>query len=193
MFIVYELATGRVRWTCSISPDLTFDPALGSLQVADDAFVQSDGSLRNAGGYIVVNGALADRVATLGESRAAQTNAAVAHYNALIAAGFTYGGALFQIDSAAQANIAAMGVMALGSITDPAGSPWPAGFYWIAADNSHLPMDAAQMYAFGRAAGAYVSACVLRLRAIKDAIASAPDQAALDAIDVTAGYPPAGV
>jgi hypothetical protein len=47
------------------------------------------------------------------------------------------------------------------------------------------------MYAFGRAAGAYVSACVLRLRAIKDAIAAAADQAALDAIDVTAGYPQA--
>ncbi len=47
------------------------------------------------------------------------------------------------------------------------------------------------MYAFGRAGAAYVSACVLRLRAIKDAIAAAPDQATLDAIDVTAGYPAA--
>jgi phage terminase large subunit-like protein len=64
-------------------------------------------------------------------------------------------------------------------------------FAWIAADNSHVAMDAAQMYAFGRAAGAYVSTCVLRLRAIKDAIAAAADQAALDAIDVTAGYPQA--
>ena len=114
------------------------------------------------------------------------------YFGGLMRAGFTYAGTLYQIDTAAQANLAAMGIMALGSITDPAGSPWPAGFYWIAADNSHVPMDAAAMYAFGRAVAAYVSACVLRLRAIKDAIASAPDQAALDAIDVTAGYPQAG-
>jgi hypothetical protein len=127
----------------------------------------------------------------LPDNRLAKRNAAADHFAALMAAGFTYSGALFQIDSPAQAQIAAMGVMALGSITDPAGSPWPAGFYWIAADNSHVAMDAAQMYAFGRAAGAYVSTCVLRLRAIKDAIAAAADQAALDAIDVTAGYPQA--
>jgi hypothetical protein len=106
-------------------------------------------------------------------------------------AGFTWTGALFQIDSDSQARIAAMGIMALGTITDPAGSPWPPGFYWVAADNSHVAMDAAAMYAFGRAVGSHVSACVLRLRAIKDAIAGAADQAALAAIDVTAGYPAA--
>ena len=78
-----------------------------------------------------------------------------------------------------------------GTITDPAGSPWPGGFYWIAADNSHVAMDAPTLYAFGRAVAAYVSACVLTLRAIKDAIAAATDQATLDAIDVAAGYPTA--
>ena len=120
-----------------------------------------------------------------------KTDEAWRYFDGLMRAGFTYSGALYQIDTAAQAQIAAMGVMALGSITDPVGSPWPAGFYWIAADNSHVPMDAATMYGFGRAAAAYVSACVLRLRAIEDAIAAAPDQPTLDAIDVTAGYPQA--
>jgi len=60
-----------------------------------------------------------------------------------------------------------MGVMALGSITDPANSAWPEGFYWVAADNSHVRMDAAAMYAFGPRRRAYVSACVLRLRAVR--------------------------
>ena len=187
LYFIYRDDPGPVLWSVSgaTRPDLSFDTGLRLLQ-------PPDGTPDTPGAYMIQNGALARRTPTLAESRFAKTGAAVAHYNALIAAGFAQGGTLFQIDSAAQAQIAAMGVMALGSITDPAGSPWPAGFYWIAADNSHVPMDAAAMYGFGRAAGAYVSACVLRLRAIKDAIVSAPDQAALDAIDVTAGYPPAG-
>ena len=126
---------------------------------------------------------------TLAENQRAKLAAASNYQAGQIAAGFTYGGALFQIDSDSQTQMAAMGIMALGSITDPANSPWPDGFYWVAADNSHVPMDAATMYAFGRAVAGYVSACVLRLRAIKDAIAAAADQASLDAIDVTAGYP----
>jgi hypothetical protein len=186
LYFIYRDDPGPVLWSVSgnTKPDLSFDAGLHLIQ-------PPDGTPDTPGAYMVQNGTLAPRTATLAENRFAKTNGAVAHYNALIAAGFSYGGTLFQIDGMAQANIAAMGVMALGSITDPAGSPWPAGFYWIAADNSHVTMDAAAMYAFGRAAGAYVSACVLRLRAIKDAIAAAADQAALDAIDVTAGYPQA--
>jgi len=187
LYFIYRDDPGPVLWSVSAAtaPDLSFDAGLRMIR-------PPDGTPDTPGAYMVQNGALAPRTASLAENRFAKTNGAVTHYNALIAAGLTYGGTLFQIDSAAQANIAAMGVLALGSIADPAGSPWPAGFYWIAADNSHVPMDAAALYAFGRAAAAYVSACVLRLRAIKDAIAAAADQAALDAIDVTAGYPPAG-
>jgi hypothetical protein len=137
------------------------------------------------------DGTLAAYSGSLADAWAAALCRAIAHYNGLIAAGFTWSGTLYQIDAASQASIAAMGIMALGSIAGPAGSPWPAGFDWIAADNSHVPLDAAAMYAFGRAVADYVSACVLRLRALKDAIAAAADRAALDAIDVTAGYPAA--
>ena len=142
--------------------------------------------------YSCVNGAI---VVTAPDpmiaARATAVAGAAGYYQRLLAAGLTWSGTLYQIDPDAQAQIAAMGIMALGSITDPAGSPWPAGFYWIAADNSHAAMDAPTMYAFGRAVAAYVSACVLRLRAIKDTIAAAADQTAIAAIDVTAGYPAA--
>jgi hypothetical protein len=143
------------------------------------------------GAWLVSSGTVIARPPTLADARAAKVRAATARYAALIAAGFTDAGTLYQIDPDSQSRIAALGVMAMGSITDPANSPWPAGFYWIAADNSHVPMDAPTMYAFARAVGGYVSACLLRLRAIKDAIATAADPAALDAIDVTAGYPAA--
>jgi hypothetical protein len=184
LYFIYRDDPGPVLWSASgtTAPDLSFDPGLRMIR-------PPDGTPDTPGAYMVRSGALDARVASLAENRFAKTSAAVIHYNALLAAGLTYDGTRFQIDNAAQANIAAMGVLALGSIADPAGSPWPAGFYWIAADNGHVPMDAAAMYAFGRAAGSQVSACVLRLRAIKDAIAAAADQAALDAIDVTAGYP----
>jgi len=110
---------------------------------------------------------------------------------ARIAAGFTWSGKLYQIDTNSQARIAAMGALALGSIADPVGSPWNAGFYWVAADNSHVPMDAAATYAFARAVALYVSGCILHLRTIKDMIAGAADQTALDAVDVATGYPAA--
>jgi hypothetical protein len=125
--------------------------------------------------------------------QAAKIQAAEAQQAALIAAGFTFQGHLYQIDQDSLFNINAMGGLALGSITNAPTSPWPAGFVWIAADNSKIPMDAPTCYAFSRAVGGYVSALVLRLRALKDAITVATTQAALDAIDVTASWPAAGV
>jgi hypothetical protein len=52
-------------------------------------------------------------------------------------------------------------------------------------------MDAAACFGFSLAVAAYVSTCILHCRAIKDAIGAAVDQAALAAIDITAGYPAA--
>lgn len=107
-----------------------------------------------------------------------------------IEAGRVYGGATFQIDQGSTANIAAMAIRAgLALANAPGTEPWPAGFYWIAADNSHVPMDAAAMYAFAQDVGGYMSLLIMTNRAFKDAIENAADVAALDAIDVTAGWP----
>jgi len=144
-----------------------------------------------SGNWSVSSGAVVTYVPNLADNQEAKTQAALAQYSARIAAGFTFSGTLFQIDPVSQGQIAAMGALALGSIADSANSPWNGGFYWVATDNSHVPMDAATTYAFARAVALYVSACILHLRAIKDAIAGAADQAALDAIDVSAGYPAA--
>ena len=121
--------------------------------------------------------------------QAAKLQAAEAQQAALIAAGFTFQGHPYQIDQDSLFNINSMGGLALGSITDAATSPWPAGFVWIAADNTKVPMDAPTCYAFSRAVGGYVSGLILHLRGIKDAITGAANQTALDAIDVTAGWP----
>ncbi len=183
-YLVYDAATGLPLFVQQSRGPPTLP--------GEHAFIAVEDGTAAGRGDLVIDGALVRHVSTLDDNKAAQAAAAAGDFETRIAAGFTWSGALFQIDADSQARIAAMSIMALGSITDPANSPWPDGFYWVAADNSHVPMDAAAMYAFGRAAGAYVSACVLRLRAIKDAIAGAAYQAALDAIDVTAGYPAAG-
>jgi len=189
LFFVYKDDPGPILWSSQnnsgTAPDLAFDPSLKAIRTPD-------GTPDAPGEFSVSGGALVARTSTLAGEKFSLQRAAFEHYTAVLAAGFSFSGVVYQVDAGSQGNIAAMGIMALGSITDPAGSPWPAGFYWIAADNSHIAMDAPTMYAFGRAVAGYVSACVLRLRAIKDAIAAAADQAALDAIDVTAGYPPAG-
>ncbi len=115
-----------------------------------------------------------------------------ARYDAIIAAGFAYQGKSYQIDPASQANMAAVGAMALGSVGNPTSAPWPAGFVWIAADNSQVTMTAQQAYAFTYAAGLYVSAAILNLRALKNQILAAASVAAVEAVDLTQGWPANG-
>lgn len=128
--------------------------------------------------------AAAAAVSALARARSSALGAAQAHYDGLIAAGFTWHGVLFQIDAQSRASIVAMSALA-----GIAASQWPVGFSWIAADNSLIATDATGMIAFGAAVVLYVSGCVLRLRAIKTSIAAAADSAAVAAIDVTDGYP----
>ena len=156
---------------------------------AQYAFIPVEDGTVIGRGDTVANGALVRYAPTLDDAKAAKRTLADATMQARIATGFTWSGKLYQIDAGSQTRIAAMGALALGSIADPAGSPWDGGFYWVAADNSHVPMDAVGMAGFARAVALYVSGCILHLRTIKDTIAGAADQAALDAVDVTAGYP----
>ena len=179
-YLIYDAATAQPLFVQQSNTGPVLPAQYGFIAVADGTAI--------ARGDTVANGALVRYVPTIADSQATKTQAAASQFDALIAAGFTFSGTLFQIDTASQSQIAAMGALALGSVADPANSPWNAGFYWVAADNSHVPMDAPATYAFARAVALYVSGCILHLRAIKDAIAGAADQAALDAIDVTAGY-----
>jgi hypothetical protein len=111
-------------------------------------------------------------------------------FAAKIAVGRNYGGKNYQIDAASQANIAAKATQALGVLNNvPGAQPWPTGFYWIATDNTHTPLDAAGMYAFAQDVGNYVAGLILNRRALKDAANAASAAAALAAIDPNSGYP----
>ena len=96
----------------------------------------------------------------------------------------------YQIDDGSRANIAAAGSLAASILANtPGAGAWNSAFYWIAADNSHQAMSAADCYAFAQNVAAYYTALVTVNRAFKDAINIATTQAALDSIDLTANWP----
>lgn len=66
--------------------------------------------------------------------------------------------------------------------------PW--SIDWTPVDNIEVALSAAQMVAVGDAAAAHEQACRTAANAIFALIDAAEDEAALAAIDITAGYPP---
>jgi len=109
------------------------------------------------------------------EDRAVTANMVNAERDRRIAAGFIFGGKLFQSGVDDQKRIAGAGTLALGAIVNGAqlgNLRWHGGntdFMWIAADNSTVTMDAQTVFAFGQAAAAWESAHVFAARALKDA------------------------
>jgi polysaccharide pyruvyl transferase WcaK-like protein len=103
------------------------------------------------------------------------------------AAGFTYNGKPYQLDDASQARITALAVKADRFVAGAAGASWSGTF--IAADNSEVTFAATEFGAFADAAANIVIARRLYARGIKNDILAAADGAALDAINVSAGWP----
>ncbi|MBN9568690.1 MAG: DUF4376 domain-containing protein [Alphaproteobacteria bacterium] len=121
---------------------------------------------------------------TIDDARAEAAQRLEGHFAALIVAGRNYAGHNYQIDDASRANINAAATMAM-----VAPDAWSGDFYWIASDNSHVPMTAAEVIAFGLNAGDYYTAMIFTNRAHKDAIAALTTISTCDAYDVTAGWP----
>lgn len=103
------------------------------------------------------------------------------------AAGFTYNGKAFQLDDASQARITALAVKANRKAAGAAGATWSGTF--IAADNTEATFTETEFGAFADAAANVVIARRLYARSLKNDILAAADGAALDAINVSAGWP----
>lgn len=67
---------------------------------------------------------------------------------------------------------------------------FPSEFAWRMKDNTFLPVDADGMKAMGTAALGRMGALLAHYWFLKDSIRTAPDENALNAIDVTANWPP---
>jgi hypothetical protein len=104
------------------------------------------------------------------------------------ATGFNYDGYTFQIDARSQGNIDGQATAALGSILN--GEVWDANSYFVAADNSRMPLptaEAARM--FSLAAHNYIADLILNNRKLKDEINGATTMAELEIVDINSGWP----
>lgn len=87
---------------------------------------------------------------------------------------FTFQGSVFKFGPEARADIASYGMLALEAISAgaiPGDLRWydpDTDFAWIAADNTHVPMDAHAMLEMSRTAARWRSKHVFAARALKD-------------------------
>lgn len=123
----------------------------------------------------------------LEEAKAIALEEAAWVFNTLVSEGFTYDGAVYQMDDASRVNISALGSSA-GLASLNVGAPWPAEFAFRAADNSWVPMTATEVVAFANTARDAYMALRVKYAGLKDAIAAAESTQAVQAIDIAAAF-----
>lgn len=115
-----------------------------------------------------------------------------------IDAPFVFNGVAFQADPISRGRIDRARISALAAILGGARAGdlrWhgqPVDFVWIAADDSRISMDAQTVVQFGSGLAAREGLLVVHANDLKQDVADAADagnDAALDAIDIMAGWP----
>lgn len=118
--------------------------------------------------------------------KAAKWAAAKAERDVAIDAGVAVPGiGTFDSDTLSRGNIT--GAVVLAQIATAQGQPF--AMSWKLADNSITTLDATEMITAGVLVGQHVAACHANAQALGLAIEAAQDEAALDAIDIGAGWP----
>lgn len=126
---------------------------------------------------------------TFAAGKIAKRSAVDRAFELRVGAGVIFDGKVLQIGDDDRNNITGQSSRAIASLLPGSGVTWPADFAWRMADNSYLALPtAADMLALGQAAAERYATLRLKLGALKDAIDAAADQAALDVIDVSAGW-----
>lgn len=92
-----------------------------------------------------------------------------------------------RVDTDSDSQIKVSGAVQMAMLAQMAGDPY--SIDWTMADNSQVTLDAAGMMQMGVTVGEHVKACHAAGTNIRAAIEAAADEAALAAIDITAGYP----
>ena len=109
---------------------------------------------------------------------------------AKLVAGAPIGGLRVAIDDTSRGDIGGMATTALAALSSAA--PWPESYAagWITMSNVRLPLPTpADGLALAAAVGDWYARIVQHARSLKDAVLAAEDDAALDAIDIAAGWP----
>ena len=79
------------------------------------------------------------------------------------------------------------GAVLMAMLAAQAGQPF--AITWTLADNSNDALDGPGLIGMATAVGRYVAACHAHAQTLKAAIDGAEDHAALDAVDIAAGWP----
>ena len=154
---------------------------------ADGSFVEREMTPDEVSGLDALRG---DELRQL---RAAKLAAISAAAEALLSAGAPVAGGLHvAFDDRSSADLTAMASTATAASTGTV--LWPESYSrgWIAVENVRIPLATpADGLALAASVGDWYAAVVQHRRDLKDAALAAGDVAALDAIDVTAGWPAA--
>ena len=154
---------------------------------ADGSFVEREMTPDEVSGLDALRG---DELRQL---RAAKLAAIAATADTLLAAGAPVDGGLHvALDDRSSADLM---VMASTETAASAGTvSWPESYSrgWIAIENMRIPLATpADGLALAASVGEWYAAVVQHRRDLKDAVLAAGDSAALDAIDIAAGWPAA--
>lgn len=129
-------------------------------------------------------------VPSLAERRAALIYDIDARRDLMVTAGAPIGGLHVAIGDGSRADMGAMATTALAAASSAV--PWPESYAvgWIAIENVRIPLPApADGLALAATVGDWYARIVQRARTLKDAALAAEDAAALEAIDIEAGWP----
>ncbi|SHO65805.1 hypothetical protein SAMN02745172_02452 [Pseudoxanthobacter soli DSM 19599] len=156
-------------------------PSLDLVEVASDV----------EPGWRRINGVIAPPPdPTLEERRTALIAAVGFIANRMVAEGAPYLGQRIALDEGSRADITGMATTAVAAAGGAV--PWPESYSlgWITQANSRLALPTpADGLALAAAVGDYYARIRQHARTLKDVLIAATDEAALHAIDITAGWP----
>ncbi|CAA0086845.1 Uncharacterised protein [Starkeya nomas] len=127
------------------------------------------------------------------EHQRAMIAAVDARRDGILAGGYPTAGLHISLSNASRADMTAMAATALAAIGGAI--PWPDSYAlgWIAMENERLALATpVEGLTLAGLVGDYYARTVQHARTLKDAVLAAPDEAALDAIDISAGWPTVG-
>lgn len=147
--------------------------------------------LKPGAGYEFNGAEWAEPAASLEDLRATKIAAITARANALLASGApVYGGLHVALDDGSRADLTEMAQMASNAMTGALA--WPDSYArgWISVENVRIPLASPiEGLTLAASVGNFYSAVMQHRRDLKDAALAVVDAAALDAIDISGGWP----
>lgn len=179
-------------WRPIVVDDPTFDPVTQRRLLVPEMVIEADQVVRR----FTIEDKSTEEVAAEASTALAQAKATKAHaarslFNAKVIEGYPYEGLHVEINDGSRANLTGLALTATLVLLGVPGAVWPEdyGRGWVSIEGERIPLTAQTAIPFASAAGTYYSALVQYEQDLEDDISAAADHAALEGIDITAGWP----